>query len=600
MDDVISEHLSQEFASNIKLLLRDLLKLVKVLAMYPADNPLPAKMRRSLSSRFAEVVNEFNGLSFVIQPDKIYYNKEEVFADRGQEECLAGLFFDAGIIYLDFIPGITLDEINAFLDLLKNHINRTTGNEDLVSLLWQEQFSFIKYRTVDDLAFDERQTEMMIREIYSDYDDDPGGGWNFDINEISLADPDADSLPQEAVEDAGKMGLSLEPPDSPDDRISNLLTSSYMPAMEERREISRLLEENKDFDPSRSATRILLESLESWDDLKPFSETVDVCKKVLDQLLGNGEFSEAADFVHSIRVRQEALLSQRPDYAERLTEFIRRAGDYDRIGRLKEIINQQEAIDTDTVERYLESLGWESLPHITEMLGGLVSKKARLMICDYLARHGREHLSIIANGIRDKRWYVVRNTVMILGRIGGEQVIEYLTATASHPHQRVRAETFTALETMQSDRAVELLARFLTDNDSELRLQSLTTLGRIGGRAAFEAVRDVIRSTLFEQFTIEEREQYLIVYSHLGGAEVTDYLGSIIGSFGLLPSAARTRHKLAALKALAYNASDEAEGFILSYTRSRRQWLREAAAAALEHRRRLIYGGGESGDTHSD
>ena len=96
MSDIISEHLSQEFASNIKLLLRDLLKLIKVLAMYPPDNPLPAKMRRSLSSRFAEVVNEFNGLSFVIQPDKIYYSKEEVFVDQGKEERLAGLFFDAG------------------------------------------------------------------------------------------------------------------------------------------------------------------------------------------------------------------------------------------------------------------------------------------------------------------------------------------------------------------------------------------------------------------------------------------------------------------------------------------------------------------------
>jgi HEAT repeat protein len=603
MGDIISEHLSREFASNIRLLLHDLLKLVKVLAMYPPDNPLPAKMRRSLSSRFAEVVNEFNGLSFVIQPDKIFCRNEEVFVDQGSEERLAGLLFDAGIIQLEFIPGITVEEINIFLDLVKNHINPIYGDDDLVSMLWQAQLSLIKYRTVDDLAFDEQQTEITIREIYSEYNDNPGGGWSIDVNEISLSEGDTggtpvvDSEQQEIVEDGEKMGLSLDSSDSADDHVDNLLTSSYMPVAEERKEMSRLLAENKNFEPARSVTRILLEALEIWDDLKRFSETVNVCEKTLDQLLRNGEFSAAADFVHSIRVRENALISEQPEYAERLTRFLQRAGNQDRIARLTEIINQQDTVDTDTVERYLESLGWESLPHIAEMLAGLVSKKSRFMICDFLACHGREHLGIIANGIRDKRWYVVRNTVMILGRIGGEQVIQYLTATAGHSDQRVRAETFKALGNIQSDKTIEQLARYLNDSDPQLRNQALTTLGRIGGRAAFEAVHSIVRSSSFNELTIDEQEQYLIVYSHIGGAEVTEYLNSRIGSFGLFPSASRIRQRLMALKALAYNMSDDAEKIILAYTRSRRQWLRTAATAALEHRRKLIYGGGESGDT---
>ena len=53
------------------------------------------------------------------------------------------------------------------------------------------------------------------------------------------------------------------------------------------------------------------------------------------------------------------------------------------------------------------------------MLGKLVSKAARLMVCDYLARHGRANSTIIGGAVRDKRWYVARNAVMILGRIGG-------------------------------------------------------------------------------------------------------------------------------------------------------------------------------------
>lgn len=599
MGDEISEHSSQESASNIRLLLRDLLKLIKVLAIYPVDNPLPAKMRRSLCSRFTEVVDGSGGLSLSIQPDRIYCNKEEVFSDRGSEERLAGLFFDAGVIQLNFMAGLPEEEIDTFFGLIKKFMNDISPDRDLVSLLWQEQLSCIKYRTVDDLALDEQQTEMMIREICSTYDEDNSGSWNFDVNEISLEEteddhPGADE-PQYVSEDAKQMGLSLEPTAPEDRMVEKLLISSYTPAEEEQREMARLLAENKNFDPFRSVTRTLLEILDYWHDLKPFSETVAICEKVLDQLLGKAEFGVAADFVHTLRTRQQSLASTKPNYADHLSGFIRRAGDQERISRLTEIVNTQEIIDTDAVELYLESLGWESLPHITGMLGNLVSKKARLTICDYLARHGADHISIIANGIRDKRWYVVRNTVMILGKIGGEQVINFFAATAGHSDHRVRTETFRALENMKSDRAVDLLTGFLTDGDPGLREMALTTLGRIGGRRPFEAVGNIIHSEPFGRLTVDEKEPYLIVYSHLGGSEVTDFLDSIVNSSGWLPSTAKMRYRLAGLKALAYNKSDEAEKLLLSYTRSRHQWLREAAAAALDHRRKLVYHGGPSG-----
>jgi len=604
MGDTISENLSQEFTSNIKLLLRDMLKLIKVLALYPADNPLPAKMRRSLCSRFTEIVNDSGGLAFSIQPDRIFFNKEEVFSDKGSEERLAGLFFDAGVIQLNFMAGLSDEEINTFFSLLKKFMNDTSPDRDLVSLLWQEQLSYVKYRTVDDLALDEQQTDMMIREICSDYDKEDSDSWGIDLNEISLDDSDDDqsesSLPASVTEDAKQAGLSLEPAATDSQTIENLLSSNYTPVEEEQKQINRLLAENKDFDPSRSVTGTLLEVLDNWNDLKPFTETVSICEKVLDQILGQGEFAAAADFVHSLQARRQNLPENKANYAERLTAFLRRAGDQERIRRLTEIINTQETADTDAVELYMEALGWESLPHITGMLGNLVSKKARLTICDYLARRGVDHLSIIANGIHDKRWYVVRNTVMILGRIGGERVIDYFAKTAGHGDERVRTETFRALESIKSERAVDLLTRFLSDEDPTLRQSALTTLGRIGGRRPFDAVGEVIRSQPFSRYSLEEQEQYLIVFSHLGGSEVTEFLDSIISSMGWLPSATKLRYRLAALKALAYNKSDDAEKLLISYARSRRKWLRDASAAALDYRRKLMSKGGPTGDADHD
>jgi hypothetical protein len=109
-------------------------------------------------------------------------------------------------------------------------------------------------------------------------------------------------------------------------------------------------------------------------------------------------------------------------------------------------------------------------------------------------------------------------------------------------------------------------------------------------------MRDIVHSPSFIQRRSEEQEQLLIIYSRLGGAEATGYLASLVNSFSLFRSGTQFRLRLSALQALAHNRSDEAEQLILQYTRSRRRWLREAAAAALDQRRRIMYGVSEAGD----
>jgi hypothetical protein len=435
--------------------------------------------------------------------------------------------------------------------------------------------------------------------MYPDYDNVQKVFSDIDYNQVILDEDESRSegasslgtfsVSPEATEDARQMGLSLDAPPGNQEMLDQLLSGSLTSSEAEDQEIRERLEENRRFDPNRATTYILIDILASSDERKSFFETVSICEKVFDQLLAKGALTAIVEFIHTIRQQQERLMSQKPDYADRLGEFIRRAGDDRRIGHLTDIINSQEIIDTDSIEVYFDSLGQESLAHITGMLGRLVSKKARLMVCDYLARRGKDQLQIIANGLRDQRWFVVRNTVMILGRIGGDRALRYLAATAAHPDHRVRREVITAVAQNVSEEAIEIVCGFLKDGEPELRAIALDSLGRMKGRRPFETIRNIIQSSYFAGYPVNEQEQFLIAYSSLGGEEVTDFLASIIGSFSLFNAGWKARYRLMALKALAHNTSEEAQKLILKYTRSRRPWLRQAAVTALELRRKIIY-----------
>ena len=45
---------------DISLILKDLLKVIKVVSMYPEDNSLPQSMKRSFSEKLESIVEEYN------------------------------------------------------------------------------------------------------------------------------------------------------------------------------------------------------------------------------------------------------------------------------------------------------------------------------------------------------------------------------------------------------------------------------------------------------------------------------------------------------------------------------------------------------------
>lgn len=597
MPNIISEHLKQEVNDNLQLLLRDLLKVIKVLTLYPPDNPLPAKMRDSVGAKILEMVALFDGLEFIIRADELVFQNDVVYHDKSKEEMLAGLFYQAGVIQLEFRPGLTRQEFNAFLDIVKTYINDRSPERDLVSLLWQAQLEAIRFRSVEDLALSAYSSEMTIQELRSAEQSRQDFNAEVIYANINLDDKDEpETVSASTAEAAREMGLSLEPSADQPNALRFLLERASEIPLEDSAELQALLQGDRAFDYCRAVVRILMETLQIWDDQQTLVETIGICEKVLDEMLNAGAFAAAADFIHWLRTMQEERRETKPAFAARLAEFFQHAGDFRRMERLTEIINQQQMVDTGALEMYLEALGWESFAHIIGMLGKLVSKSARLMVCEYLARHGKNNLAIIGGALRDKHWYVARNAVMILGRIGGDRALGYLSGTVTHPDKRVRAETIRALTAIRTEAAVEMLCRFLNDPDSELRLASLKHLEKTGGRTAFENLRRIVESPEFGTFALEEQEWFLVALSRLGGEEVAVFLGRIAGAFHLLPGAAAIRYQLAALTALVHNRSDEAERLIRQFARSRRRWLREAAAAALEQRQRLGYGGGDDGD----
>lgn len=638
----------QQRLNDVKSILKDLLKVVKVTAMYPEGNPLPESLRRSFSERLVGLVKTYGDVKISIGREAISLGDETVYTDSSKEECLAGLLFDPGITGITFKEGLTGVEIYRLLDILKDYTN-ANRRSDLVAQIWEADLAGIALITVEDTSLAGYEGDFRTAEIFDiangrsshdiqlgldQYDKyrsifcaldnaqsgvaestdagsvkaddsqpirrtaatfyDPTAGQH---GEAVLAEKESDDAPLRVAEASRAMGfeeLATAPPAPETALPSNtalVLNDEFKLSEEEERQIAAILSDDAQFDPSESTVELLKEMLYQEAELPEFSETVQTCEKIINEFVRGGRLTEAGRILSHFQQLHDRVKSEKPMWAERLKSATLMAGSRNRLKILHEAMNQNEAVSAVELRRYLDLFGWEALEGLVDLLGELQHEAHRRALCDYLVAHGKDHLPLIGKGVFDKRWFVVRNAVMILAQVDDDRAVSYLEKAVGHPERRVRLEVLKALKSAVNPKAVKILERAALDSDREIRRLALDSLLAQPGPAAYEAVAALVEDEQFPAMDQPDQQRILTSYSMLGGEDAVDYLRSLIERRNLWRNATRAFLRAAAFEALSHNRSERAEELLVSLGKVWFPGIRQQAQAALRRRREYVYGG---------
>lgn len=150
----------------IRLILRDLLKVIKVVAMYPENNPLPQSLKRTFAERLVQIVGDCGTIDLDVHKSTLNIRDEVVFSDGSREERLAGLFFETGITQISFKAGIDETNIYRLLEAIKEFQNAQRGSADLAGILWEANVSGFAFRTVEDVALQDYDGDFKVDEEF--------------------------------------------------------------------------------------------------------------------------------------------------------------------------------------------------------------------------------------------------------------------------------------------------------------------------------------------------------------------------------------------------------------------------------------------------
>ncbi len=124
-------------------------------------------------------------------------------------------------------------------------------------------------------------------------------------------------------------------------------------------------------------------------------------------------------------------------------------------------------------------------------------------------------------------WYLVRNLVYILGRIGQETSMPYIQKSYSHSEPRVRREAVQAAGLIGGPRATTLLTRALKDQDLRIRSMAGINLARVGKKASLPALLEVIQAKDFSKRDPYEVKAFFEAVGSVGSNEAVRPLQQI-------------------------------------------------------------------------
>jgi HEAT repeat protein len=555
------------------LLARDLMatfvKTIKAFRLYPSENPSLIDFRGLLLKKFQLFLKKYH--SFIFQIGEYYFSFKGkiIYENIDLNTSLAFRLYKDGLRELRFMEGLEEREIQGLIDIVKGIDNINKLEDDLVTLLWEGAFIHISYLATDEFL---DEISVFIPKNVKEFRQNlkfapPAPKVAFDFGE----EGEQDGFDLEAILSEKTSG----PPSIEAHQSVYFLTPD---------ELERLRKETETETAPAAVFNIidiLLEIMALEKEEEPFKDAVNVLQKMLDALLAMGEFQKGCDLLTRVYIILNTY--QLADWQVKIIQqFVEAAGEPVQIERIGKVLEKEKGVKLEEVSKYLTLLRPNSIRALINLLGELSNSKARRVLCDVICEIGKNAIQIISSFINDHRWYLVRNIIYILARVGKEQALPYIQKGLNHGEARVRREAVQALGIIGGSKAFGLLVRALGDTDVRIRSMAALNLAKVGKKASLPPLLEVVQSKEFPKREKAEIKAFFDAIGMTGCDEVIQPLQKLLEQRSWFNRKKRVEIRKGAANALALIGTPEAKSILKSGMNSRNHNIQQACLQATE------------------
>jgi hypothetical protein len=542
-------------------------KAVKAFRFYPPDNPTLKGFAEQVFKKFQFFLNKYQ--SFVVQIGEydLSFKGKVLYENRDVKTSLAFSLYKDGLREIRFLKGLEEWEIQGIIDILKHSEAINQLEDDIVTLMWEKDFLHVSYLATDEFL---EEAPAVVPDNVEEF------------RKNLVFKPLAHHVEVELAEEGSKEGIDL-------DEVLSKVMEEPLPFVSDRSvyfltpdEVEGLRKDvEAEADPVFvfNVMDILFEILALEKEREPFQDAIHILIKVLDAFITLGEFARATELLKRVYIILKTYDLQ--DWQiESIQKIILEAGEEVRMERIGRVLEREEGRLED-INAYLLLLQKNSIKPMIKVLGELKNSKARRVFCDALSEIGKNAIDVFTPFIDDRRWFLVRNIVYILGRIGKDQSFPYIQKTLNHEDPRVRREAVQALGLLGGPRATGLLVKSLGDSDIRIRCLAAINLGKGGKKTGLIPLLEVVQSKDFYKREPTEIKAFFNAIGMVGSNEAVPALQQLLERKSWFGRGKTDEIRIGAASALATIGTPDAKAVLEEGKNSKDETIRDACLQAL-------------------
>ncbi|MEK7774589.1 MAG: HEAT repeat domain-containing protein, partial [Candidatus Zixiibacteriota bacterium] len=214
--------------------------------------------------------------------------------------------------------------------------------------------------------------------------------------------------------------------------------------------------------------------------------------KLVSMLSGRRRYAFSGIEYDSIAIKRIADGLSRAEVLDILVDELIRA-DHATAGQLRDVF---VGIGTEAVAMALSKIISHPIRQVRQQSLRILAELGKSSLSVFCQVVNDDSLFLRDSGRRelpDAKWYVVRNSMFVLGSLRDPYAIAPLRLRISDADVRVRREIVSALEKIGGDDAVDMLVLMAEDSDKEIREAAVATFGIVASQESIPLLIDLVQ-----------------------------------------------------------------------------------------------------------
>ncbi len=529
-------------------------KGLRATQLYLPNNPVYQRAVDNIKGAFRQVWQATDDLHFDIGETELRWEDAVVYSQDNRSESIAWTLYKDGVRSLTFKRGVEDGEIVKFLGVLQQAKNLLAdAPEDLLTLLWTQDFQFVSYT---------------FRELVSE-DAVP-----IEAGETIPATPPT-AVRQQVEEEAPPKREGLV-------SIDDFDTTLYFLDEKEVEYLKSEAEREYQQDLRRNVLSMLFDLLELQTYATVRGELISILENFIPYLLGAGDFRSVAFILRETHVILQRARELTPEHRQTLENLPTRLSQADALSQLVQSLDEASVHPT---EEELSELFQELRPEALATLMGWVPKLTNERVKE-LVQKAAERLALanaaeVLKALASQDGAAKLEMVRLAGRLKLPGAPEGMGPLLEGGDRTLKLAVVEALTAIASPGAMRLLEQAVDDGDRDVRIAGVRFLAQRGHRNALARVEAAVTGGKLKHADLTEKMTFFEAYGSLAGAKGIAVLEKMLLAKGLLSKKEDPETRACAAMALGKIRSAEARGVLEKAAQDKEALVRNAVSRAL-------------------